>query len=114
MFAYCNNNPVLYADPTGYCIQAWAAGYQGPCPGIGKPGCMDYDTSSESDVFVFAPILNNDPVDPKQPPNHPEYKPPKNGTEKKLKIQTEAEKDGQLRMVGFGYLITKWMEGLVG
>ena len=41
MFAYCVNNPIMLLDLTGTCAMAWAAGYQGPCPGIGKPGCMD-------------------------------------------------------------------------
>ena len=41
MFAYCGNNPVMYLDYSGACRIAWSYGIQGPCPGAGKPGCMD-------------------------------------------------------------------------
>lgn len=41
LYAYCGNNPVMHIDPTGKCTVAWSKGYQGPCPGQGKPGCMD-------------------------------------------------------------------------
>ena len=41
MFAYCLNDPIMYYDNSGSCANAWSAGYQGPCPGFGKPGCMD-------------------------------------------------------------------------
>ena len=52
MFAYCNNNPVMYSDPAGYCLKAWAEGYQGPCPGLGKPGCMDYNKPSDPMTYI--------------------------------------------------------------
>ena len=40
MYVYCLYNPIAYYD-NGYCALSWQNGYQGPCPGIGKPGCMD-------------------------------------------------------------------------
>ncbi len=52
LFAYCINNPVASSDPLGLCSLAWSQGYQGPCPGPGKPGCMDNryrDVSDEVD-----------------------------------------------------------------
>ncbi len=49
MFAYCNNNPIMHIDPTGECTVAWSKGYQGPCPGQGKPGCMDNYLSVQDD-----------------------------------------------------------------
>ena len=53
-FAYCDNNPIMCYDPNGMCTQAWTAGYQGPCPGLGKPGCLDY-ILPESDL-TFPPL----------------------------------------------------------
>ena len=44
-FAYCNNNPVYCYDPNGLCALAWKSGVSGPCPGIGRPGCLDYGVS---------------------------------------------------------------------
>ena len=40
LFAYCNNNPVIHIDSLGQCMQMWADGKQGPCPG--PEYCDDY------------------------------------------------------------------------
>ena len=45
LFAYSNNNPVMFLDPTGTCRQMWLEGKQGPCPGPGA--CSDYVTEEE-------------------------------------------------------------------
>ena len=42
LFAYSNNNPVMFLDPTGTCRQMWLEGKQEPCPGPGA--CSDYVT----------------------------------------------------------------------
>lgn len=51
MFAYCNNNPIMYLDLTGCCMVMWANGYQGPCPGINSPNCMDNVYKEKMDVL---------------------------------------------------------------
>ena len=75
LYVYCVNNPIIYSDPLGLCSNAWAAGYQGPCPGKGKPGCMDYwygvrDVTAEVDSKLLSAAehgvelrnkLNNNP-----------------------------------------------------
>ena len=56
LFAYCNNNPVVSCDPLGLCSLAWSQGYQGPCPGKGRPGCMDNryrDVTNEVDSALI-------------------------------------------------------------
>ena len=50
-FAYCNNNPIINYDPNGSCAYAWSLGYQGPCPGFGNPGCMDYNITFNPSYF---------------------------------------------------------------
>ena len=47
MFAYCNNNPVMFYDYFGYCKTMWGEGAQGPCPGPGKCSDFDYDSYFE-------------------------------------------------------------------
>ena len=79
LFAYCNDNPIMFVDPFGLCAKAWAAGYQGPCPGQGLPGCMDNWPQFRDDPTIIAPI------DPNSPPDHPDYIPPKKGGGKKVK-----------------------------
>ena len=83
MLTYCLNNPVMYSDPTGLCAKAWAAGYQGPCPGQGKPGCMDNWSQFQDTPAIIAPVKPS--IDSNVPPDHPEYKPPKKGGDKKVK-----------------------------
>ena len=77
MFAYCLDDPVNYTDSDGMCARAWAAGYSGPCPGQGMPGCMDN----------YAQFRNNNSLitstTPKKDiPDHPDFKPPKRGNKK--------------------------------
>ena len=55
LFAYCLNNPITYSDPLGLCASAWAKGFQGPCPGQGKPGCMDYKAESNDVPYKGEP-----------------------------------------------------------
>ncbi len=50
LFAYCNNNPVMHIDSLGQCMQMWADGKQGPCPG--PEYCDDYVEACNG--FVFA------------------------------------------------------------
>ncbi len=79
LFVYCLNNPIMLDDPYGLCAKAWAAGYQGPCPGQGLPGCMDnWPQFQDSSTAVLV-------IDPNSPPDHPDYIPPKKGGKTKVK-----------------------------
>ena len=80
MFTYCRNNSIAYQDGTGCCAKAWAAGYQGPCPGQGLPGCMD-----NMPQFKSKNKSNTSTIDPNVPPDHPNYIPPKKGSNEKVK-----------------------------
>ena len=57
MYVYCLYNPVAYYD-NGYCAIAWQNGYQGPCPGIGSPGCMDNVYIDAANYKLIEPILD--------------------------------------------------------
>lgn len=84
-FAYCNNNPIIYADPNGMCRQLWANGIQGPCPGIFSPLCADNQTNSGNPPHFLLQTIIENPVDKDNPPDHPDYKPPKKWDGKKVK-----------------------------
>ena len=78
MFAYCLNNPIMFVDFSGLCAMSWSAGYQGPCPGVGMPGCMDkIEIVGDVDTILA--------IDKKSPPDHPGYIPPKKGGPKLVK-----------------------------
>ena len=79
LFAYCINNPIMLVDSFGLCANAWAAGYNGPCPGQGLPGCMDNWLQVQEKLTTVSTI------DPDSPPDHPDYIPPKKGGNNKVK-----------------------------
>ena len=82
LYSYAGNNPIMFIDSNGQCITAYLKGYKGSCPGINSPDC--YDNYSPADL-PYAGNLKTDKndavslIDPKSPPDHPEYKPPKKG-----------------------------------
>ena len=84
MFAYCNNNPIIYADPDGMCRQLWSNGFQGPCPGIFSPLCKDNQTNFDNQFHVLTQTIIENPIDKDNPPDHPDYKSPKNWNKKKV------------------------------
>jgi len=75
MFAYCNCNPVMFADYVGNCPE----GFIGPCQGPGK--CKNYQDPFES--YQYQTLILT--IDRNSPPDHPDYKPPKKGGGKKVR-----------------------------
>ena len=100
LFAYCLNNPVMLGDSFGFCAKAWAAGYSGPCPGQGLPGCMDNWPKFREDSTIISAI------NPQLPPDHPDYIPPKKNGGRKVRNPNGAgwgwpAKDGGVWMPDF-------------
>lgn len=105
LFAYCENNPIIYSDPTGHSLLAiiglglllvgMVTGLTASVP-VGNSNNIHYST-------------NKDPIDPRVPPN-PEsgYVPPKkNPNPGKVKNPNGAEKkDDHQIMEGCGFQIT--------
>ena len=67
------------------CRQLWANGIQGPCPGIFSPLCADNQTNSGNPPHFLPQTIIENPVDKDNPPDHPDYKPPKKWDGKKVK-----------------------------
>ena len=78
MFAYCNNNPVCYYDPYGLRLQDGS--YHDFGNGVigytdtGTGGKSENDDNNSKSFIGFSKLDNY--------PDHPDYKPPKNGPRK--------------------------------